>query len=79
LAIEDIQISRENLGGDHEKSVRADLVLTEHASGGFVFAVGSISWVQSMAVGGYTNDVARITENALRAANARACSVKTTS
>jgi N,N-dimethylformamidase len=76
LAIEDIQISRENVGGDHEAAVRADLVLTEHAAGGFVFAVGSISWVQSMAVGEYTNDVARITENALRAANGRASSVK---
>jgi N,N-dimethylformamidase len=76
LAIEDIQISRENVGGDHEKDVRADLVLTEHASGGFVFAVGSISWVQSMAIGEYTNDVARITENALRAAHARVSSVK---
>lgn len=51
--------------------VRADLVVTEHAAGGFVFATGSISWVQSMAVGQFDNDVARTTENALRAALAR--------
>jgi hypothetical protein len=31
-----------------------------------------ISWVQSMIVGEFDNDVARITENALRAAPARA-------
>lgn len=72
LAIEDIQMSRENNGGDHEKDVRADLVVTEHAAGGFVFATGSISWVQSMAVHQFDNDVARITENALRAALSRA-------
>lgn len=72
LAIEDLQISRENVGGDHEKDVRSDLVLTEQAAAGFVFAVGSISWVQAMAVGEFDNDVARITANALRAALARA-------
>lgn len=72
LAIEDLQISRENVGGDHEKDVRSDLVLTEQAAGGFVFAVGSISWVQAMAVEEFDNDVARITANALRAALARA-------
>lgn len=72
FAIEDIQMTRENNGGDHIADVRADLVVTEHAAGGFVFATGSISWVQSMAVGEFANDVARITENALRAALARA-------
>lgn len=71
FAIEDIQMSRENNGGDHVPEVRADLVVTEHAAGGFVLATGSISWVQSMAVGEFGNDVARITENALRAALAR--------
>jgi N,N-dimethylformamidase len=71
FAIEDIQMSRENNGGDHVPDVRADLVVTEHAAGGFVFATGSISWVQSMAVGEFDNDVARITENALRTALAR--------
>ena len=71
FAIEDIQMSRENNGGDHMPEVRADLVVTEHAAGGFVFATGSISWVQSMAVGEFDNDVARITENALRTALAR--------
>ncbi|SIM46358.1 hypothetical protein [Micromonospora cremea] len=55
-----------------EQDVRADLVVTEQAAGGFVFATGSISWVQSMAVDEFDNDVARITENALRAALSRA-------
>ncbi|HEY3685243.1 MAG TPA: N,N-dimethylformamidase beta subunit family domain-containing protein [Streptosporangiaceae bacterium] len=71
LTIEDIQMSRENNGGDHMPEVRADLVVTDHAAGGFVFATGSISWVQSMAVGEFDNDVARITGNALRTALAR--------
>jgi N,N-dimethylformamidase len=72
LAIEEIQITRENTGGDHEPGVRADLVLTEQAGGGFVFATGSIAWVQSMAPGYFGTDTARVTENALRAALARA-------
>lgn len=74
LAIEDLQISRENVGGDHETDVRSDLVLTEQAAGGLVFAVGSISWVQAMAIGEFDNAVAQITANALRAALARASS-----
>jgi len=71
LAVEEIQITRENTGGDHEPGVRADLVLLEHAGGGFVFAVGSIAWIQSMAVGYFDSDTARVTENALRRALAR--------
>jgi N,N-dimethylformamidase len=68
LAVEEIQITRENTGGDHEPGVRADLVYLEQASGGFVFSVGSIGWIQSMAVGYFDSDTARVTENALRRA-----------
>lgn len=71
LAVEELQITRENTGGDHEPEVRADLVLVEQDSGGLVFSVGSISWVQSMAIDYFDNDVARVTENALRAALSR--------
>jgi N,N-dimethylformamidase len=66
--IEEIQITRENTGGDHEPGVRADLVFLEQESGGFVFSVGSIAWIQSMAVGYFDSDTARVTENALRRA-----------
>ena len=72
LTVEELQITRENTGGDHEPGVRADLVLVEQASGGFVFATGSIAWLQSMAPGYFGTDTARVTENALRAALARA-------
>jgi N,N-dimethylformamidase len=72
LAIEEIQITRENTGGDHEPGVRADLVLVEQAAGGLVFATGSIAWVQSMAPGYFGTGTARVTENALRGALARA-------
>lgn len=68
LAIEEIQITRENTGGDHEPGVRADLVYLDQESGGFVFSVGSIAWIQSMAVGYFDSDTARVTENALRRA-----------
>jgi N,N-dimethylformamidase len=68
LAIEEIQITRENTGGDHEPGVRADLVYLEQESGGFVFSAGSIGWIQSMAVGYFDSDTARVTENALRRA-----------
>jgi N,N-dimethylformamidase len=71
LAVEEIQITRENTGGDHEPGVRADLVFLEQASGGFVFSVGSIAWIQSMAVGYFESDTARVTENALRRALTR--------
>jgi N,N-dimethylformamidase len=71
LAIEELQMTRENTGGDYEKGVRSDLVFLEQESGGFVFSVGSISWVQSMAVDDFDTDTARVTENALRAALAR--------
>ena len=37
-----------------------------------MFATGSIAWVQSMAPGYFGTDTARVTENALRAALARA-------
>ena len=72
LAVEEIQITRENTGGDHEPGVRADLVFLEQAAGGFVFSTGSIAWVQSMAPGYFGTDTARVTENALRGALARA-------
>jgi N,N-dimethylformamidase len=71
LAIEEIQVTRENTGGDHEPGVRADLVFLEQESGGFVFSAGSIGWIQSMAIGYFGSDTARVTENALRHAMAR--------
>lgn len=71
MAVEDIQLSRENNGGDVNRDVRADLVLVRHASGGMTFAASSIGWVQAMAVDDFDNSVARITENALRATLSR--------
>ena len=49
----------------------ADLVLLEHEAGGFVFSTGSIGWIQSMAVGYFESDTARVTQNALSRALAR--------
>ena len=46
--------------------VRAEMVLFETQAGGAVFATGSITWCGSLPIGGYDNDVARITGNVLR-------------
>lgn len=65
LTHEDLLMTRENNGGDHEPDVRADVVWTPHRSGGSVFAVGSIGWIQAMAYDGFDNGVERLTRNAL--------------
>ena len=47
-------------------SVRADISYYETNAGGGVFATGSMCWCTSLPHNGYDNNVARITENALR-------------
>ncbi|HWI70594.1 MAG TPA: N,N-dimethylformamidase beta subunit family domain-containing protein, partial [Baekduia sp.] len=44
---------------------RADVAFFETASGGAVFATGSVSWAGSLHHNGYDNDVARMTRNVL--------------
>jgi N,N-dimethylformamidase len=53
-------------GNRSRGEVRADMTLTVNPHGGAVFSVGSISWSGALSWNGYTNDVARISENVLR-------------
>jgi N,N-dimethylformamidase len=46
--------------------VRADMVLLQSATGGAVFAVGSISWSASLSHNEYDNDISRVTDNVMR-------------
>jgi N,N-dimethylformamidase len=54
-------------GGTVSPLVRADLVYCAFAGGGAVLSTGSITWAGSLAHDGYRNNVARVTENVLRA------------
>ena len=46
--------------------MRNDLVFFETPGGGAVFSTGSINWAAALATNGYDNDVARLSENAVR-------------
>ncbi len=46
--------------------VHGEMVYFETPSGGAVFATGSIAWAGSLSHNGYSNNVARITENVVR-------------
>jgi N,N-dimethylformamidase len=45
--------------------IRADMVFLEHAGGGAVFGVGSITFCGSLSHAGYDNNVSRIVRNVL--------------
>jgi len=53
-------------GGTTHRSVRADMVLIPHPSGGAVFSVGSVSWIAALPINDYDNNVARLSGNVLR-------------
>jgi N,N-dimethylformamidase len=54
------------LGGDQNDQVRADLAFGETASGGAIFATGSIAWCGALLPNGGDNNVSRITWNVLQ-------------
>jgi N,N-dimethylformamidase len=53
------------LGADENVLARADMVFFTLPNDGAVFSVGSIAWAGSLSHNGYTNNVARITNNVL--------------
>ncbi|MDI6029035.1 N,N-dimethylformamidase [Corticibacterium sp. UT-5YL-CI-8] len=53
------------LDGEHNALVRADMVFFETPNGGAVFTTGSISYMLSLSVGGYENNVSHMTKNVL--------------
>jgi N,N-dimethylformamidase len=66
-AIEELMMTLPCTGdesNDHE--VRADLVCCSYPSGGAVFAVGSMTWIDSLLHEGARNGVSRVTANVLR-------------
>lgn len=66
LVCEDVPVTHLRLGGTTCPDVRADIVLMPTARGGAVFSVGSIGWTAAMAVDGYANNAAHMSENVLR-------------
>ena len=65
-AVEEVEISNSMQAGTVEPRVRADMVFFETPMDGAVFSVGSIAFGGSLAVNGYENAVARVTENTLQ-------------
>lgn len=63
---EDVPVTVPGQGGTQSPRVRADMVFFETPAGGAVFSVGSINWLGSLGWNGYSNNVARVTENVLR-------------
>jgi len=61
-AVEEILMSQPEMQGS---KVRADMVFFETPVGGAVFSTGSISYAGALAVNGFDNDIARITNNVL--------------
>jgi len=60
--VEEILMSQPELQGS---KVRADMVFFETPVGGAVFSTGSISYAGALAVDGFDNDIARLTNNVL--------------
>lgn len=65
LTHEDLTMTRENNGGNCQPGVRSDIVWTPQNSGGVVFSVGSIGWIQAMAYDSFNSTAERLTRNAL--------------
>jgi hypothetical protein len=63
---EDSMFPMVNTLGSNCDLVRSDLVYYDTAGGGAVFSVGSINWYCSLAWDGYSNNVARMTDNVLK-------------
>ncbi len=65
VAIEDVEMIADDLDGETDPRVRADVVIFDWAGGGVVFSTGSIAWAAALAWNGFDNDVERVTRNVL--------------
>lgn len=65
IGVDQDEVGHMSSGTAHH-SVRSDMVLLTHPSGGRVFAVGSVSWIAALPIAGFENNIARVTENVLR-------------
>ena len=68
LVSEDITYAFPGRGGTQDPQVRADVAYYTTASGGSVFAAGSIAWSQALPINGGDNNVSRILANVLKRA-----------
>ena len=66
LVVEEINSGFSGAHGGTWPAVRADIVFFETPGGGAVWSTGSISYVGSLAHGGYRNGISRLTANVLR-------------
>jgi N,N-dimethylformamidase len=64
--VEDVLAVEGDLSAATSSRVRSDMVIAEHASGGWSFSVGSISFIGSLMWNDGNNDVSRIVANVLR-------------
>ena len=64
--IEEVTVSNPIEGGTRHPLVKADRVHFECPNGGAAFCVSSIAWCGPLSYGGYDNNVARVTGNALK-------------
>ncbi|WP_134740702.1 N,N-dimethylformamidase beta subunit family domain-containing protein [Nocardioides sp. 503] len=62
------------INGTNNPDVRADVTYFETPAGGAVLSTAAISWTGSLAYDGFDNNVARLTENAVREFLARSTS-----
>jgi N,N-dimethylformamidase len=60
---EDVTTVSNFINATHNKGVRSDITLIEHASGGAVFSVGSMTFAGALPINGGDNNVARLLRN----------------
>ncbi|EXJ82915.1 hypothetical protein A1O3_06731 [Capronia epimyces CBS 606.96] len=65
LFTEEIGFGVQTTNGANNPKVRSDMVFFHTRGGGFVFSVGSINWIWTMAWNCYDNNVAKLTSNVL--------------
>jgi N,N-dimethylformamidase len=63
--VEDVLAVEGDLSAATSTNVRSDMVLVEHASGGYSFSVGSITFLGCLTWNDTDNDVSRILSNVL--------------
>lgn len=69
---EELEIQH-NLGGDHNPTVRSEIIYFERETGGKVFAAGAINFCGALGVNGFDNSAAKLVTNVLGSFLARSC------
>jgi N,N-dimethylformamidase len=64
---EELNAPTPHINGTNNPNVRADITYFETPAGGAVLSTAAITWTGSLAYNGFDNNVARLTENAVRA------------